>query len=185
MASFAELVDQTIALVTPLINKFVVAIVIIFIGFILGRLLGKFLEKLLHEFELNKLIKEATGFKISLAEILNLIVRYFVYFIFIVMALNQIGITTIVLNMITGAVFIIIILSIFLGIKDFIPNFIAGLAIHRKGFVKQGDKIKLNGMQGKIEQISLVQTSIKTAKGDLIFIPNSLLTKSKVIKLKK
>ena len=185
MGALADFATQTIELITPLVNKSVIALIIIFIGFILGRIVSKFLERALHEIELNKLMKDATGLKISLEEVCEVIVRYFIYFIFIIMALNQIGITTIVLNMITGAIFILIILSIFLGIKDLVPNFIAGLVIHRKGFIKPGDKIKVNTTQGKIQKISLVQTSIKTKKGDIIFIPNSLLTKHKVIKLKK
>ena len=38
------------------------------------------------------------------------------------MALNKIGVTTDVLNIFSGAVMIIIILSVFLGVKDFVPN---------------------------------------------------------------
>jgi len=185
MGTLTDLAAKVIELISPLLNKFVIAIIIIIIGFIIGRILGKFLEKILHEIELNKLMKDATGFGIALEEIAGTTVKYITYFIFIVMALNQIGITTIVLNMITAAVFILIILSIFLGIKDFIPNVIAGLSIHSKGFVKEGDKIKVNDTQGRIQKISLIQTSIRTSKGDIIFLPNSLLTKHKVIKLKK
>ena len=185
MATLIEFGKQIIDLLLPLLNKFVVAIIIILIGFIIGRILGKFLEKLLYEIELNKLIKEATGIKFSLAEIVGMIVKYLTYFIFIVIALNQIGITTIVLNMITGAVFILLILAIFLGIKDFIPNFIAGLSIISRGNIKKGDLIQVNSTKGRIQNISLMQTLVKTSKGDIIFLPNSLLTKHKVIKLKK
>jgi len=185
MATLIEFGKQIIDLLLPLLNKFVVAIIIILIGFIIGRILGKFLEKLLYEIELNKLIKEATGIKFSLAEIVGMIVKYLTYFIFIVIALNQIGITTIVLNMITGAVFILLILAIFLGIKDFIPNFIAGLSIISRGNIKKGDLIQVNSTKGRIQNISLMQTLVKTSKGDIIFLPNSLLTKHKVIKLEE
>ena len=184
MASLTQLATKTIELLSPLLNKFVVAIIIILIGFIIGRILGKFLQKILHEIELDKLLKEATGLKLFLEELVGVIVQYLTYFIFIVIALNQIGITTIVLNMLTAAIFIVIIISIFLGIKDFIPNFIAGLSIIRKGNIKKGDKITINNTTGRVKQISLIQISIKTAKGDVIFFPNSMLTTHKVIKKK-
>jgi small conductance mechanosensitive channel len=87
--------------------------------------------------------------------------------------------------MISGAILIIIIISILLSIKDFMPNMFSGLFIHRKRFINVGDVIKVENTEGKVVHINLVETKIETNKGDIIYFPNSLLTKNKVIKLKK
>ena len=100
------------------------------------------------------------------------------------MVLQQLGLATTVLNMIAGAVIIVIILSTLLGIKDFIPNMIAGIMIQRKQELKKGEIIKIKGMQGKIIGITLIETKIETKTGDIIFIPNAVLTKTEIIRIK-
>jgi len=172
-------------LLPPIFTKSVVAIVILLLGFVIGRIIGKLTQKVLKEIELNKIIKRATGIKISLEEILSKFLTYFIYFIFIIWALNELGLTTTILTMISGAVIVIVIISILLAIKDYIPNAFAGLLIHRRRQIKPGDTIKTEGLQGKITRITLVETEIKTRKGDIIYIPNSILTKRKIIVRKK
>jgi len=172
-------------LIRPLLTKVVTAVLILLIGFIIGRVLGKLVQRFLHEIELNGILKKAAGIRISVEEIFGLFVTYFVYFIAVVMALNQIGLTTTVLNMISGGVIVILIISIVLGIKDFVPNILAGLFIHQKRFVKVGDTIKVKDVEGKIVYINLLETRVKNKEGDIIYFPNSMLTKSEVIKKKK
>ena len=172
-------------LLSGIFTKLVVAVIIVLIGLVAGKLLGKFIHKLLHEVELNKLIKKSAGIKVSAEEMISSFVTYFIYFIFIVMALNQLGLTTVILHMMSGAILIIIIISILLSIKDFMPNMFAGFFIHRKRFIKEGDIIQVDNTKGKVVHINLVETKIETKKGDIIYIPNSLLTKKTVVKIKK
>ncbi len=172
-------------LLSGIFTKLVVAVIIILIGLIAGKLLGKLIHKTLHEVELNKILKKAAGIKISVEEIISTFITYFIYFIFIVMALNQLGLTTVVLHMISGAILIIIIISILLSIKDFIPNMFAGFFIHQKRFIKEGDIIQVDNTKGKVIHINLVETKIETKQGDIIYIPNSLLTKKTIVKIKK
>ncbi len=172
-------------LLSGIFTKLVVAVIIVLIGLVAGKLLGKLIHKLLHEIELNNLIKKSAGIKISMEEIISSFVTYFIYFIFIVMALNQLGLTTVVLHMISGAILIIIIISIMLSIKDFMPNMFAGLFIHKKKFIKEGDIIEVDNTKGKIAHINLVETTIETKQGDIVYVPNSLLTKKTIIKVKK
>ena len=168
----------------PFFTKFVIAIVIILFGFIIGKVAGKLLQRFLHEIELNNFIKKNIKIKIALEEFLAGFVSYAIYFIAVIMALRQAGLATDVLNILGGAIMVIIILSIFLGIKDFVPNFMAGLSIHKRRFIKEGDKIQVSGVKGKVILVSLVETRIETSSGNLIYIPNSLLVKSEIIKFK-
>ncbi|MFH1848869.1 MAG: mechanosensitive ion channel domain-containing protein [archaeon] len=167
----------------PFFTRIMVAIVIILIGFIIARLLGKTVQRILHELEVNAVVKRAVGIRISLEEIIGSFVRYFAYFMTLVMALDQLGLKTYVLNIISAAIIIIIVISVLLSIKDLIPNVISGLILHRKGFIKEGDRIRLDDVEGKIVHINLVETKIRTKEKDIISLPNSMLTKGKLMKL--
>ena len=129
------------------LTKIIVAVIILLIGFILGRIISKLVQKLLHELEVDKILKKAAHIRISIEELISHITAYFVYFIAIIMALKQIGLATDVLNIVSWAIMIIIIVSFFLGIKDFIPNVMAGFTIHRKNFIQKRDIIKIKNMQ--------------------------------------
>jgi len=185
MPTIPEQFQSVIGTISSYLSKFVVAVIIILIGFIIGRILGRLIQKLLHEIELNKIVRKATGIRLSLEEIIGNFFAYFIYFIAIVMALTQIGLTTIVLHMISAAVIVLILLSIFLGVKDFIPNVLAGIFIYKNKLVEENDNIRVKETEGRVVSISLVETKIKTKKGDIIFIPNSILTNNEVTKLKK
>jgi small-conductance mechanosensitive channel len=87
--------------------------------------------------------------------------------------------------MISAAVLIIIVISILLGIKDFIPNFLAGLQIYRKEMVGEGDFIRVRGTEGEVTSLDITEITLKTAKGDMIYIPNSILIKEDFTKLRR
>ncbi|NQV09066.1 mechanosensitive ion channel [Candidatus Woesearchaeota archaeon] len=169
-------------LFTDVVTKIVVAVVILLIGFIIGKIVGRLLQRVLHEFELDNIMKMATGLKISLEELISHFITYIIYFLTVVMALNQIGLTTTLLNIISAGIMILIIIFILLGIKDFFPNVIAGIFIHQKGWIKVGDKIKVKNIEGKVVHVNLVDVRLETKKGDLIYIPNSLIIKNELIK---
>ena len=180
-----EIIDIIVSFFSKYLTRFIVAVIILLIGFIIGRIVGRLLQKILKEVELNNIIKKAMHIKINVEEIISSFAVYFIYFITIIMALSQLGLTTTVLNMISAAIIIIIIISIFLGIRDFIPNLIAGIFIHRKGFVNEGDKIRVKDIEGRIVYINLLETRIKTKKGDVIYLPNTFLMRNQVVKIKK
>lgn len=169
-------------IVNVALSRFAVAFIILLTGLVLGRLLGKLAQKLLTEMEVDKTIKEALHLRLPLTEVIATALTYLIYFIAIVMALDNLGIATQVLNIISIGVMVIIILFIFLGIKDFIPNAISGLFLHRKKFISEGDHIVVDDVEGTVIYLNLVETRIKTESGDTIYIPNSQLTAHKVIK---
>ena len=138
---------------------------------------------MLHEAEFDALLKKA-GARVSFEAALSHIAEYFIYFITIIFALNQLGITTFVLYILAFAAVAVLIVSVFLGMKDFVPNFMAGWYIYRKELVKEGKNIKINGVSGKVVKLSLLDTRIKTKKGDLIYMPNSVIIKSRIIQKK-
>ena len=164
--------------------KLLVAFIILLTGAIIGKLLGKLTNRILHEIELDNILKKATGKELKFEKFISSFAMYLVYFITIIMVLNQLNVTTTVLQMILAAVIIIIIISVILAIKDFVPNAFAGLYIYRRGLIKEGETINLNGIVGKVAHINLVETKLETKEGDLVYVPNSTITKKGVMKVK-
>ncbi len=176
--------EKAVEVLKPIYLNIIAAFLILFAGIIVGKIFGKLVKKVLHEIELNKITHKATSLKLSIEEFTGGFVQYFVYFITVIMALNQLNVTTTVLSMVGGAVIILIVVSIILAIKDFIPNVFAGFYIYRNKFIKVGEIIKVKGMEGEVKEVNLFETRIETISGDTIYIPNSALTKTEVVKIK-
>ena len=112
-------------------------------------------------------------------------ITYFIYFVTIIMALNHLELNTTVLNIIIVAIIVIVIITMLFIVKDFFPNIIAGIFIQKKSLIKEGDYIKIKDKEGKITRINLIETTIKTKKGDIIYVPNSILAKEEITKVAK
>lgn len=165
--------------------KLIAAIVIILIGFIAARVLSKLTRKALHELETDKILKEQAGVKIPLEEFFSSLIKYLTYFTAIIFALNQLGLTTIILQIILFVVLAILVGFIILAFKDFIPNITAGFFMHLKRTINERDTIKFKNIEGKVIHINLVETKIETKNKDIVYIPNAILTKNEVIVKKK
>ena len=156
------------------------AVVILLVGLIIGLVVKKVLKRVLHEVELDKTIARL-GKNYSLENKLSSLAAYVIYFLALVIFLNQLGITSIILYIVAGVILLLLGATFLLGIKDFIPNFIAGITIYRKGNLAVGKKIKVNNISGKIIKLGLLELEIETNKKDRIYVPNALLVKSKVL----
>ncbi|MBU2640122.1 MAG: mechanosensitive ion channel [Nanoarchaeota archaeon] len=181
------MVDYTIVsdLLSGQLAVLVAAIAILLVGVVLARFFSRFFSRILQEIHLNKILKNELGIKLPLEEFVSRFVLYIIYFVAIVMALNQLGLTTTILYIILLAILIIIIVLIILAFKDFMPNLTAGIYLYQKKIIKEGDIVDFMTVKGKVSKVELIETRIKTKEGDEIFIPNSLLLKSEVRKLRK
>jgi small-conductance mechanosensitive channel len=168
--------------IKPIFKDVVIAVIILLIGLIIGKILGRVVQKLLNSFELNLLIKKATGIRIRMEEFLGKLVSYVIFFISAIMALDVLKLTLFTLQIISGLIIVMIVVSIFISIKDFFPNIIAGFYLHKKKMFKEGDIVKIDKVTGKIEQINLTEIRIVTKSGDTIYIPSSLFTKKEFVK---
>jgi len=177
--------EEVISYVSNSIINLIGAILIVLMGIIIGKFFDKVIRRVLAELNTNKILKEEAGVKIPFEEFIGSIIKYLVYFAAVIMALNQLGITTIVLNIILGLILFLLIAFIVLAFKDFVPNLVSGLFLHQKREIKDGDRIRVDNIEGKIIHINLVETRVETKNGDVVYIPNSILTGKKVVKLKR
>jgi small-conductance mechanosensitive channel len=155
-----------------------IGIVIILIGFGIGVLVKKILAKLLHELGLNKVMSKV-GIRHDLEKWVSSITSYVIYLFTIVFFLDYLGIKSIVLYLIVGAVLMLVILTLLVGLKDVIPNFIGWLFIQKKGAFKEGRRVDVKEIHGTVEKVGYLETEIKTESGDILYVPNSLFLKSK------
>ncbi len=175
------MVFQVYDILTQTSLKVIAAFVILLLGLVLGRVISKIIERILNELELNKKLKKK-NINLSLEELISGIIRYGIYIAAVFFALNQIGLSFILLRTIIVIFTLLIIIFIILSIKDIIPNFISGLIIKSKSNIKINDNIQISNINGKIISITLLTTKIKTLDNNILVIPNFYLIRNKVVK---
>lgn len=176
MAFFEKIVLLAKKIFTGVYVNLVAAAIIVLIGFIIGKLASRLVYKILRELEVRSVLKQA-GVTAPVERYASAAVAYLIYFIAIIMALNQLKIGTLVLSMIVGAVLIILIVSFILSVKDFMPNLMAGISLYRSGGIRKGDLIETQGVTGRIIRITLAKTKIQTKEGDVVHIPHMVMMK--------
>jgi len=179
--AISDLFNKLNNIFSDFLVELIIALIILLVGIIIGKIVGKLVQRGLHEVELNNILKSTSKIRINLEEFIAAFVTYLIYFITVVVALRQIGLATLILDIVAAIIIVIIVLAVFLGIKDFIPNTIAGIFLHQKRMLKEGDVIKVTGIEGKVIYMDLVETKVETKDGDIIHVPNSILIKEKMV----
>lgn len=153
-------------------------VVILLLGFALGIFAKKLVFRFLQEIEFNDIMRKL-GISYNLEKGLASLLSYVIYGLTIVYFLRVLGITSIVLYIVFGALLMLIILTSLVGLKDVIPNFVAWIVLQRRGTIYEGKTIEVREIEGTVEHIGYLETEIKTEKGDILYVPNSLFLKSK------
>ena len=173
----------------PLLAKLVASLAIILLGLVLGKFFGSLSRTILKELEANSLIKNKLKSNFNLEGYTYYIFSFIVYLLAINLALKQLGITTIFLYILSGFLLIAAIAVIFFSIKGSLPNLVAGFNLAISQNFGEKDTILIEEIQGKpfnlegrIIKIRTTETLILAGQ-QLIFIPNSVLTKNKVKKI--
>lgn len=156
----------------------VLAVAILFAGLTLGLIVRRILLKVLHLLEVDLFIKKA-GREYPLEKRASDLAAYLIYLLSLVLFFRQLGMTSAVFYALFSFLALLLALVIFFGIKDFFPNFFAGMAIRYRRSEKEGKKIRYLDIEGKIKKISWLEIEIETEKGENIHISNSLFLRSK------
>ena len=160
-----------------LIARLVLAVLIILIGFILAKFVGRFAGRVFKEIELNSMTRKVFGKRLAAEEFLSTAITYTIYLISIIAGLNQLMLTRPVLYLSSLAVLVLAIFSTVLGIKEFIPNAIAGILLRRRKLVATGSSFRMKNLSGQVRKIGLTQTCLETEQGDTVYLPNLLVRK--------
>ncbi|HOP08871.1 MAG TPA: mechanosensitive ion channel [Candidatus Methanofastidiosa archaeon] len=148
----------------------VVALTIMILGFI-------FAEKLVHA--IDGYLKES---RMPSNEIFINSIRYFIYIVALIMALSQLRVSTDVLLIIAAAISFLACVFVIIGAGDISRNFFSGIQIIRNKSVRVGDYIQTPEIEGIVEEVGIISTTLKTNNGDYLVVPNSKLANNVIMK---
>ena len=160
-----------------LINRIVIALAIIFVGLIIGRLIGRLVERMLRDFAVDATVRKKIKTGMSFQKVIGRVVSIAIYLVFILIAINYVGVVGLLFNIISIAVLAVVVISLILTINDAMPNIIAYQQLRRTNAFSVGDHIQFGAAKGTVKSCSLFETRIETAKGETIHIPNALFMK--------
>ena len=166
------------ALFSGVATPLLVGLIIFVLGITLGKLLEKLALSILKKIELNASIRKAAGIRLQLEESIAYALKYLTYIITILFVLNKLGFSAFIANIVAATLIVVIFASVLLSIKDFFPNFVAGMAIYRKGIIHVGDHITYRNINGVVSHAGLLEVKVMTPKGDELYIPTSMLIKA-------
>jgi len=142
--------------------------------FIIGLFLANFVRDLVRS--------SAEGIGIVYAKQLSTAAYSVLFIIVLSLAINQLNIDTLLLNLIfsimIGALGIAVALSLGLGTRDLSTSIMAG--VYARDLFKAGDHIKVADIEGEIEQVGAVKTTIKCKGGARVSMANTTLITSTV-----
>ncbi len=71
-------------------------------------------------------------------------------------------------------------IAIGLAFKDIFENFLSGILILVRQPMRIGDDVECEGVEGRVEEITLRDTYLRKRSGELVLVPNSFLFKNPV-----
>ena len=147
------------------------AVVLYVIGSRVIRLARKFLRRWL----------EKADADVGVKQFLDALLKYFLYFVLVVLILTLFGVTAASVVAVIGSAG----LALGLAVQGSLSNFAGGVLILLLKPFKVGDFIKedTNGNEGIVDEISIFYTRLLTADKKTIVIPNSVLANSRRVDL--
>jgi small-conductance mechanosensitive channel len=118
-------------------------------------------------------------FKDHTIKTMQTMVRYVTYFAAIMAILYVFGLDEAVFAFITSAG--IVGLAIGFAAKDVVANMISGVLVSVDRPFKIGDDVQIGNLEGRVKEITLRTTKIKSFDGKYIIIPNSKLATSPIV----
>jgi small conductance mechanosensitive channel len=173
--------DDVLSFLRTFAGKLVLAAIVLLVGIIIGRILERAVRFVLKQLGVNRLLSRI-GLAFAFEETVANIVKYAIYVLAFYLALSQLGVAGYAFGVLAGLVIVVIVIAVLLGLKDFVPNYWAGLWLYRKKFFKVGDTIEVNGIQGTVERFDVLETAVRTRTGDIIYLPSSMILHSQILK---
>ncbi len=181
-------ITEAVSTINPLIFNIINAVIILLIGFVFGKIIQKLSLRILEMIELDKITRKRLKIR-NLSRIISSILGSIIYLIAIIIALNKLNLATTIVNTIIILLIIVMVVFIVFGVNDIFANFFAGLFFKMRKSIIVGDEIRIKDqkrtIQGKVEKINMLDIRIDTGKEELVIIPNTLLSKSIVTKIRK
>lgn len=146
-----------------ILNFFIVLVV----GFFVCKILLKILKKVLSKSKM----------EIITQKFLFSILRVVVWLAYITTLLKMMGVD------LTGLMAAIAACAVAVGLalQSSLSNLASGLILVTSKFFKSGDYVQVNGVEGTVQDIGLLQCSLKTVDNKIVHIPNSMVINNPLI----
>ncbi len=166
------------------LTNIVAGILIMGFGIFMGNILSIVAKKIFQSFEIDRILQNF-GIRFPVEELCSSFIKYGLYIVGLLFGLTFLGLEIILLYTILFILLGIFILFILLSLKDFIPNFIAGVIIYAKDKVRVGEIVAIDTIEGKVIHTDMVEVKIRTVDNDVVIIPNILILKGTITKKRK
>lgn len=143
-----------------LLPNIAIAVVILIVGFLLAGLVRKLMSKVFKRISHNN----------ALNRLFSSIAYVFVLGVVIFSALSILKLDKAVTSILAGAG--IIGLALAFAFQDIAANFISGVFISFRRPISIGHIVKIHDYMGKVEEINMRDTKIRTFQGQMVIIPN-------------
>jgi len=153
--------SNSVGLFINYIPNILIAFFVVIIGLVVADKIAIFVEKVFEDTNIPKYWFFGKG------------IRYFIYILVGTMALTQLKVSTEILVITITIIMVLWSIITIIGLKGIVPNFFSGVFIVFYRQINVGDRIKIDDMEGVVEEVSLVYTKIKRDDGKYLLIPNS------------
>ena len=152
------------------VPNIMIAFFVVILGLVVADKIAIFVEKIFEDTNIPKYWFFGKG------------IRYFIYILVGTMALTQLKVSTGILIITITIIMVLWSIITIIGLKNIIPNFFSGVFIVFYRQINVGDTIKIEEMEGVVEEVSLIYTKIKRADGKYLLVPNSKILDNVITK---
>ena len=124
----------------------------------------------------SRLLRSAVGGDLSLRKALSNATRAVLMFLGLIVALSAVGIDLTALSVLGGAVGV----GIGLGLQKLAANYVSGFVILTERSMRIGDNVRIDNFEGRITDITMRYTVIRSATGRESIVPNEMLVTNRV-----
>lgn len=156
-------------LIPWLLSHGIKIILILFVAYLISRFLKVFIEKIIKKQIKDRVNEEQRKKAQTLISVFGGTLKFIIWIVAFLMILPEFGINIAPILAGLGLVG----LAVGMAARDIISDFISGLFILLENQYCVGDKVKISGIEGVVEEITLRRTTIKDGEGVLHSIPNS------------
>lgn len=137
-----------------------------------ARLLVFLIQKILHRsFVRQNLSDKGKEYAI------NQILKYLIYTIAIVLVIESLGFNVTILIASSAALFV----GIGLGLQDIFKDILSGVFLLFERTIQVGDIVEIDSLVGRVKEINIRTSKVRTRDGIMIIVPNNNLISAKVI----
>lgn len=145
----------------------VAAIVTIIIGMFIARIISNAINRVLL----------ARHIDATVADFLSAMVRYSIIAFTIIAALGRVGVQTASVIAVLGAAG----LAVGLALQGSLSNLAAGVLLVTFRPFKTGEFVDLGGVMGTVQNVQIFSTTLKTADGKIVVVPNGKIIAGNII----